>query len=172
MAIWKPRIDERPGTRAAALVEAPPHLKRDGGFVKPGYRAELDEALKLRDESRQVMATLEARYIAETGIKSLKVRHNNILGFFIEVTQGNAAPLLAEPLSATFRHRQTMASAVRFSTAELIETWCRTGAQEIADSPGPAVEAPGEIERDLGRRLADLHAVADRIYARWMEGLA
>jgi len=56
-------------------------------------------------------------------------------------------------------------------TAELIETWCRTGAQEIADSPGPAVQAPAEIERDLARRLADLHAVADRIYARWMEGL-
>jgi GMP synthase-like glutamine amidotransferase len=57
-------------------------------------------------------------------------------------------------------------------TAELIETWCRTGAQEIADSPGPAVQAPEEIESDLARRLADLHAVADRIYARWMEGLA
>ena len=56
-------------------------------------------------------------------------------------------------------------------TAELIETWCRTGVQEIADSPGPAVQSPAEIERDLARRLADLHAVADRIYARWMEGL-
>jgi GMP synthase-like glutamine amidotransferase len=57
-------------------------------------------------------------------------------------------------------------------TAELIETWCRTGAQEIAESPGPAVQSPVEIERDLARRLADLHAVADRIYARWAEGLA
>jgi GMP synthase-like glutamine amidotransferase len=57
-------------------------------------------------------------------------------------------------------------------TAELIETWCRTGVQEIAGSPGPAVQAPDEIERDLARRLAELHAVADRIYARWMEGLA
>ena len=56
-------------------------------------------------------------------------------------------------------------------TAELIESWCRAGAQEIADSPGPAVQAPDEIERDLARRLAGLHAVADRIYARWMEGL-
>ena len=56
-------------------------------------------------------------------------------------------------------------------TAELIESWCRSGAREIAESASPAVQPASEIERDLDRRLADLHAVADRIYARWMEGL-
>ena len=56
-------------------------------------------------------------------------------------------------------------------TAELIEAWCRSGANEIAESPGPAVQTPDAILRDLDRRLARLHALADRIYARWVEGL-
>ena len=57
-------------------------------------------------------------------------------------------------------------------TAELIESWCRTGAREIAASAGPAVQNPDEIERDMDCRLAELHAIADRIYARWLTGLA
>ncbi|MGH1418981.1 MAG: DNA mismatch repair protein MutS [Hyphomicrobiaceae bacterium] len=106
----------------AALVEAPPHLKRDGAFVREGYRKELDEARQLKDESRQVMADLEARYIEMTGVKKLKIRHNNILGYFIEVSQLNAGPLQQSPLVETFRHRQTMANAMRFTTVELAET--------------------------------------------------
>ena len=68
-----------------ALVDDPPHQRRDGGFVRAGFRADLDEARSLRDDSRKVMAALEAKYLEETGIRSLKVRHNNILGFYIEV---------------------------------------------------------------------------------------
>ncbi|MEQ1710351.1 MAG: DNA mismatch repair protein MutS [Hyphomicrobium sp.] len=105
----------------AALIDEPPHLKRDGGFVRGGYRADLDELHRLRDDSRQVMANLEATYAELTGVKSLKVRHNNVFGFFVEVTQLNAKPLLTEPLSLTFRHRQTMSNAVRFTTTELVE---------------------------------------------------
>ncbi len=56
-------------------------------------------------------------------------------------------------------------------TAELIEAWCHSGTREIADSPGPAVQSSAAIQRDLDRRLAQLHGVADRIYARWVEGL-
>ncbi len=56
-------------------------------------------------------------------------------------------------------------------TAELIEAWCRSGAKEIAENPGPAVQTPDEILRNFDRRLAQLHALADRIYARWVEGL-
>lgn len=56
-------------------------------------------------------------------------------------------------------------------TAELIESWCRTGAREIAESASPAVQRPADIERDLDSRLAELHAIADRIYARWLTGL-
>ncbi|MEZ5817020.1 MAG: DNA mismatch repair protein MutS [Hyphomicrobiaceae bacterium] len=104
-----------------ALVDDPPHQKKDGGFVRAGFRADLDEMLQLRDDSRRVMASLEARYIETTGVKSLKVRHNNILGFYIEVTALNARPLQSAPHDALFRHRQTMANAMRFTTAELEE---------------------------------------------------
>ena len=73
---------------AGALVDELPQLRRDGGFVREDFRADLDEARGLRDDSRKVMAALEANYVEETGIKSLKVRHNNILGFYIEVPAG------------------------------------------------------------------------------------
>ena len=75
-------------------------MRRDGEFVRAGFRADLDEARTLRDDSRKVMAGLEARnYAAAVGIKSLKVRHNNILGFYIEVPAGAAKPMLSEPLA-------------------------------------------------------------------------
>ncbi|MDX2157852.1 MAG: DNA mismatch repair protein MutS [Hyphomicrobiaceae bacterium] len=119
LAAVDPGLGER---LKAALVDEPGHQKRDGGFVREGYRADLDDALRLRDDSRRVMAALEARYVEATGIKTLKVRHNNILGFYIETSAQNARPLLSPPHSDLFRHRQTMANAVRFTTPELEET--------------------------------------------------
>ncbi|MBS0235097.1 MAG: DNA mismatch repair protein MutS [Proteobacteria bacterium] len=120
------RLSTVPETLASALqnalVDDPPLLRRDGGFIREGFNADLDAARTLRNDSRRVMAELETRYIEETGIKTLRVRHNNILGFYIEVTQLNAKPLMSPPLSERFRHRQTMANAVRFATAELLET--------------------------------------------------
>jgi DNA mismatch repair protein MutS len=91
----------------------------DGGFVRPGYSAELDEARSLRDETRRVIADLQAKYAEATGIRSLKIRHNNVLGYFIEVTAQNAAVLQAPERAATFIHRQTVANAMRFTTVEL-----------------------------------------------------
>jgi len=163
----------------AALVADPPHLRRDGGFVREGCRAELDEARRLKEDSRGVMAGLEAKYVAETGIKTLKVRHNNILGFFIEVTQLNAKPLLDGPLSRGFRHRQTMANAVRFSTPELIETEGRiASATERALSIEQDVFAElatkvQEKERELGEvaaALAELDAIAGLAELARVEG--
>ena len=135
---------------ATALIDDPPVQRRDGGFVKPGYSAELDAAHRLRDDSRSVMAALEARYGEETGIKTLKIRHNNILGFFVEVTQLNAKPLLSEPLVQTFRHRQSMANAVRFSTAELLEA-----EGLIASATERALSLEQDIFADLSTRIAD-----------------
>ena len=118
---------------AAALAEELPHLKRDGGFIRSGFRADLDENRASRDNSRGVIATLQTRYANETGIKALKVRHNNILGYFIEVTANTAGPLLKAPHSERFRHRQTMANAVRFTTEELASAEARImGAAERA----------------------------------------
>ena len=118
-----------------ALVDEPPYLMRDGGLVRAGYAQDLDDARALREDSRRVMAELEATAQQHTGIKSLKVRHNNILGYFIEVSANAARPMLSEPLSSTYRHRQTMAGAVRFTTDELLETERRiltAGARALA----------------------------------------
>ena len=105
-----------------ALEEDLPHQTRDGGFIRKEYNAALDEQRRLRDESRSILARLQADYRDKTGIKSLKIRHNNQFGFFVEVTSLNADQLLNAPLSETFHHRQTLANNVRFTTTELVET--------------------------------------------------
>jgi DNA mismatch repair protein MutS len=107
------------GELGSALADELPASKRDGGFVRPGYGEALDQARGLRDESRRVVAELQARYADATGIRTLKIRHNNVLGYFVEVTAQHADRLLTVPLNATFIHRQTLAGQVRFSTTEL-----------------------------------------------------
>lgn len=104
-----------------ALADDLPLLKRDGGFVREGYEPALDETRKLRDASRLVVASMQARYADDTGIKALKIRHNNVLGYFVEVSAQHGEKLMAPPLNATFIHRQTLAGQVRFTTAELGE---------------------------------------------------
>jgi DNA mismatch repair protein MutS len=99
-----------------------PLLKRDGGFLRGGADAELDEVRALRDQSRRVIAGLQLSYVEETGIKSLKIKHNNVLGYFIEVNAGNAGAMTDTPAAkARFIHRQTMANAMRFTTTELAD---------------------------------------------------
>ncbi len=104
---------------AAALADELPAFKRDGGFVRLGFDAALDEARGLRDESRKVVAQLQARYAEDVGVRGLKIRHNNVLGYFVEVTAQHGEKLLKSPLNATFIHRQTLAGQVRFTTTEL-----------------------------------------------------
>ncbi|WP_315787576.1 MULTISPECIES: DNA mismatch repair protein MutS [unclassified Bradyrhizobium] len=106
---------------ARALDEQLPLIKRDGGFVRSGYDATLDETRNLRDASRLVVASMQARYADQTGIKALKIRHNNVLGYFVEVTAQHGDKLMSAPLNATFIHRQTLAGQVRFTTSELGE---------------------------------------------------
>ncbi len=105
----------------AALVAEPPLFARDGGFVAAGYDAELDETRRLRDEGRGVIAAMQAEYIQQTGVQSLKIKHNNVLGYFIETTATHAEKMLAPPLSNSFIHRQTTANQVRFTTLPLNE---------------------------------------------------
>jgi DNA mismatch repair protein MutS len=97
-----------------------PAQARDGGFVAADVRPELDQARALRDDSRRVIAALEAQLAGESGV-ALKIRHNAVLGYFVETTAKAAEPLLKPPLNATFIHRQTMANQVRFTTVELAE---------------------------------------------------
>jgi len=141
-------ISELPGTLvdllAAALGDELPLLARDGGFIRAGYHPELDELRQLRDESRRVIAGMQMQYADETGVKSLKIKHNNMLGYFIEVTANNAGPLMSEEGKARFIHRQTLANAMRFTTTQLIEIETK-----IANAAGRALE----IELDLFAKL-------------------
>ena len=122
------------------LTAEPPFFARDGGFIRPGAHPPLDEVRALRDESRRVIAGLEGRYRAESGVAALRIKHNGILGYFIEVTPQQADKLQADGKSALFRHRQTIGSAVRFSTDELANLDAR-----ISQSADQALA----IEREL-----------------------
>lgn len=104
-----------------ALVAEPPLLARDGGFIAAGFDDELDETRQLRDEGRGVIASMQKNYAEITGINSIKIKHNNVLGYFIETTATHAEKMLAAPLNETFIHRQTTANQVRFTTVELSE---------------------------------------------------
>jgi DNA mismatch repair protein MutS len=119
-------LDPPPGLAALladleqALGETLPALARDGGFVAAGFRPELDEARGLRDDSRKVVAALEGRLQAETGLP-LKVKHNAVLGYFLETAQRHGEALLQGPHRDGFRHRQTLANQMRFTTLELAD---------------------------------------------------
>jgi DNA mismatch repair protein MutS len=106
---------------SAALAAELPAFKRDGGFVREGYDRTLDETRALRDESRRVIAALQARYAEDTGIRILKIKHNNVLGYFVEVTAQHGERLMSAPLNGIFIHRQTLAGQIRFTTTELGE---------------------------------------------------
>jgi len=120
-------------------------LTRDGGFIAPGLDVELDEARTLRDEGRSVIAGFQQKYAADTGITSLKIKHNNVLGYFIETTATHAQKMLSPPFSETYIHRQTTANQVRFTTVELSEIETR-----ILNAGNLALE----IEKRLYQRLS------------------
>lgn len=148
-----------------ALRDELPLLKRDGGFVAKGYDVPLDETCALRDESRQVVANLQVKYAEITDIKALKVKHNNVLGYFIEVTAQHGERMLAAPLNETFIHRQTLANAVRFTTTELAELQTsivnaadRARGMELAiyDHLEKAIVDASEPIKKLARAMAEL----------------
>lgn len=133
------------------LADDLPLLKRDGGFVRKNYNQELDELRTLRDESRRFIAELQGRYAEETGVKALKIRHNNILGYYIEVT-ALQAPALTETTEAKSRfiHRQTMANAMRFTTTELADLESR-----IANAADRALTIELELFDKLVEEISD-----------------
>lgn len=150
-------------TLDAALVDEPPSFRRDGAFIRTAYNRDLDQARALRDDSRRVMAQLEARYVETTAVKSLKIRHNNILGYFVEVTATTAKPLQLPPHDQIFRHRQTMASAMRFTTDELVA---------IEGQIATAGERALGIEQQIFLDLTDAIARAERALGAVARALA
>ncbi len=167
-----------------ALGAELPVLTRDGGFIAGGYHAELDELRTLKDQSRRLIAELQARYAEESGVPTLKIRHNNVLGYYIEVTPTHADKLTRPPHDATFIHRQTLASAVRFSSAELTRLQGAIGEAadkalalelalfaELVEAVGREGDAIAEAARALAiLDVASAHAdlAIDRRYTRPM----
>lgn len=143
---------------AAALDQDLPLLARDGGFVAEGYLPELDEARRLRDDSRKVIAQMQGALIEEFGVRALKIKHNNVLGWFIEVPAAHADKLSADP--GRFIHRQTMAGAMRFTTPDLADLESR-----IANAAGRALalelELFAELSREVEAAAGAIKAVAD-----------
>lgn len=154
---------------AQCLEDELPVNRRDGGFVREGYREDLDENRLLRDKGRQVLAALQAQYAELTGVKTLKVKHNNVLGYFVEVTSLHANRLMEGEVAETFIHRQTLANATRFTTTELSETESKilraadralAIEQEVfADLVEDAEDLEVEI-RDVAQALAELDLYA------------
>jgi len=143
-----------------ALKPDLPPAARDGGFIARGFAPKLDELVRLRDEGRRLIANLEARYRKEAGADGLKIKHNNVLGYFIEVTIKHAEKLDQEP----FIHRQSMANAVRFTTVELNDL-----ARDISDAGEKSLAVELEIFEELVAETAhraDAIAIAAAAIAR------
>ncbi|MGF1626929.1 MAG: DNA mismatch repair protein MutS, partial [Alphaproteobacteria bacterium] len=152
---------------ARALRPVLPMLARDGDFIAPGYAPELDELRTLRDRSRKLILELEGRYRGETGVNGLKIKHNNVLGYFIEVTAAHGETLRNHQTDDGTRgyvHRQTMANAIRFTTLEL-------GALErrIAEAADRALALEQQLFADLcgevAARADDIGATAEALAA-------
>jgi len=141
------RLDEVAEVRDAILAgiaDHPPVNLADGGVIRDGYHAELDELRDIRRNSRQYIASIEARERARTGIGSLKVRFNNVFGYYIEISKANLH--LAPP---DYERKQTLVNAERFITPEL---------KELEAKVLEAEERILELERELFHGLRSLAA--------------
>ena len=146
---------ELPEPILAALADEPPLSRHDGGFIRDGHDFELDEFRTLQTDARRFIAELQARYAQETGCRTLRIKHNNFIGYFIEVPQAVGEELTRDPWRDTFIHRQTMAGAMRFSTVELSGLESR-----IASAAGQALQRE---QQHFDALRAALLAEADRI---------
>ncbi|HEY7383334.1 MAG TPA: DNA mismatch repair protein MutS [Beijerinckiaceae bacterium] len=164
---------------AATLADELPLSKRDGGFVRQNFDTQLDEARELGHDSRRFIAALQARYAADTGCRSLRIKHNHMLGYFVEVPQAAGEDFLKAPWNVTFVHRQTMAGAMRFTSVELGELEAKIAsatdralrlelgifddmvARVMAQSAAIAAAAEAAAVVDVSAALAELAASLD-----------
>ncbi|MFN3805730.1 DNA mismatch repair protein MutS [Asticcacaulis sp.] len=138
-----------------ALVDEPPLSTRDGGFIKPGYNSHLQDAITLRNDSRQIILRMEADLQQETGLP-LKIKYNAVLGYFIELT-AKQAEALSDAHRQRFIHRQTLANQMRFSTPELIDLDAR-----IARAGSDALNLELAIFEDLREEVrSNAHPLQD-----------
>lgn len=141
-----------------ALKDELPPLTREGGFIRPGYHPPLDELFLLKEGSREALLALQKKYSTETGVTSLKIKHNNIIGYHVEVTS-----LHKDKLGPHFIHRQTMANAMRFTTTELVELEKKiVGAsdQSLALELSLFQDLVGEITQKTSEIIKTAHSLA------------
>jgi DNA mismatch repair protein MutS len=146
-----------------ALKEDLPFLARDGGFIAEGYHSKLDEYRVMRNESRKLIAALQNKYREHTKIDALKISFNNVLGYFVEVPSKKADAIMTQPgqeqdKDNPFIHRQTMASAVRFTTGELA-----TLERDISQAAERSLSIEAEIFEQLCRDISTLSKQIDTI---------
>jgi DNA mismatch repair protein MutS len=152
------------GSLANALVDTPPHVTNEGGIFRQGYDAELDQISELRANADEWRAKFEASERAATGISSLKVRSNNVIGFFVEVPTAHGSKLPAH-----YQRRQSTANAERFVTPELkkFEDQVVTATdrqvrreQQLFNALRDLVSQHVESLRQIARALAELDVLA------------
>ena len=145
-----------------ALAADLPMLARDGNFIARGYASQLDELIGLRDDSRRLIANLQQKYADKSGTPGLKIKHNNVIGYYIEVTPTHADKLLAQ--KELFIHRQSLASSIRFTTVELGEL-----ARKITEAADKALAVELELFAGLVtevlQRLPELRRAAEAMAA-------
>lgn len=162
-----------------ALADELPLLARDGGFIREGYYPPLDEIRRVKNNSQQIILQLQEKYAAATNIPNLKIKYNNLIGYFVEVPAKFATRMLE---NKDFIHRQSVLNAVRFTTVELteIENEIRGAGEKLlatelelfnklvtevriaADDISRTAKALAEL--DVGAALADL--AAEKNYCR------
>jgi len=143
-----------------ALVPSPPLDASQGGYIAEGYDAALDALRATGGEGRQAILALEARYRQQTGVASLKIRHNAVLGYHIEVAARHADPLMRA--ESGFTHRQTLAGVVRFNAPDLHEQALRVGQAGAHALAAEAAHLEALIELALVRAEA-IAATADAL---------
>jgi len=156
-----------------ALSPDVPMQARDGGFIARGWQPSIDELKSLRDDSRKIVAGLQADYAKQSGVPTLKIKHNNVLGYFIEVSPKHADTMLNRGPDSPFIHRQTLVSGIRFTTTELADLDAKiSGAADkvcaLEVEEFEAFAAKTRTLADVIRRSAHALAVLD-VQSGWAE---
>ncbi len=135
----------------AAFKDDVPMLSRDGGYIRDGYHKPLDDLRSLRDDSRKIVAGLQSQYAEKANVQTLKIKHNNVLGYFIEVTPKYADQMLSMGADSPFIHRQTLVSGIRFTTTELADL-----DSQISGAADKALALEIEIFAEFAERITGL----------------
>ena len=134
-----------------ALSDELPTFFRDGNVIRDGFDAGLDNMRRLANGAKETIAALQSEYVSKTGINTLKIKYNNILGYFIEVPTTRADVMMSPETG--FIHRQTMAGNMRFTTARLIDL-----DNDVRSAAEKSAGIESQIISDL---IEDIRSIAD-----------